>query len=116
MLCVDDDEGVTKHLQELPPVCPFQLNAGALDWRNFSLWNSPIASNEAMQIVTVKVIVFDFKTARMSLIRNITLQSGLSVDKKEIDRSMQVSKVQSSFVTKNGKDHKIRNYYIALPL
>ena len=41
-----------------PPVRPLQLNASACDWRNLSLWTSPITSNEAMQTVTVKAILF----------------------------------------------------------
>ena len=39
-------------------VCPFQLNAVAHDWCNLSLWNLPIALNEAMHTTTIKAILF----------------------------------------------------------
>ena len=41
-----------------PCIHPLQLNTLARDWHNLSLWSSPITSNEAMQAVTVKAILF----------------------------------------------------------
>ena len=41
-----------------PRVHLLQLTASAPDWRNLSLWSSPITLNEAMQTVTVKAILF----------------------------------------------------------
>ena len=62
-LCVNNDEGATKVLSSslvfnCPCIRPFQLNTVAREWRNLSLWSSPIASNEAMQTVTGKAILF----------------------------------------------------------
>ena len=54
-----NDEGTQLFAcKSCPHVRPFQLNAVAREWRNLSIWSSPITSNEAMQTVTDKAILF----------------------------------------------------------